>query len=264
MWLNVLSSPEMVSLTGKWIDPKALRPTFLSIPELAPQMPHVEEAHNALLSGAAENQAGEDLNVANIEKQEKATDKRFDHATRAILHMAVAFREASLAKDPPSTEDATHAATVVTELMPLKGKTVSLTYQAEAGTTKVAATFLGTSPDAKKLLARMRIDETTSGMDLVGLWMELGGKLDALEATRTMIESAATDPANMSTVRNRWTAVVRTVLSILDSSKAPAAAVQKIRGPVEEATDKALARVEGRRRARAGAPPAEPASPGPA
>jgi hypothetical protein len=248
VWLNVMTPDEMLPVTSSWIDPKGLRTVFLSIAEIAAQMPHVEEAHNALLAAAAANAGTDSAFVHAIEAAEKTVDKRFDHAARALMHLGICYREYMLASDPPNTDEASHAQLVMSELLPLKGKLLSMNYKAEAGATQVASTFLQGATDHQQLLSTMHITDKVSGLDLAHFWFDLGTKLDSLETEKTGAAASATKSVNMSTVRNDWIAIVRTVADNLQHTKAPASAVEQILAPVNQAAALATQRIAARRR----------------
>jgi hypothetical protein len=79
-FLRDINASEMLALTDQWTGP--IKPVFVSIPELAPLLPRVQEDHDALLTARAGSPA--EALLRTLAETADLLDERHDHLHRAL------------------------------------------------------------------------------------------------------------------------------------------------------------------------------------
>lgn len=230
----------MAELTSSWVGPN--KNVFLSIPEIAPLMPHIAAAHDGVLSvkSGTTPQSPEDKERIALQKQ---TDHLHDHAYRAVRHLHQAWREWLLAQDPVDMAHVHAIDTSMNLLQPTGAAGTNEPYLAEAGAAQRAKKMLTGATDVTSTLSKMTLGKGVSAMDVLNLWFEHAEKLGELEASKSSsVPQNAASGKTILAARHDWLKIVNTVLANLEQSKAPAENIQAIRGPVDAAADRAYKR----------------------
>lgn len=243
-----LNLAEMVALVSPWARKTKRRATFLAIPEIAALHPQLVDAHKAVL---AVRPAKPSTPPALRTLDEKATrvDDRHDHLARATTFALDAEREHCLAKDPPDVERAAKCDEVNAEIFPNGMAIINASFLAESGNTARVAKLMKNKPEIPKFLKTITAPGKTSLYDTVERWISAGSQLEALEHDREeVLAQHVTKPVTTATIqaaRSQWFSVVSTILSNLEISRAPAEAIEAIRGPVLRASERAGKRYAG-------------------
>lgn len=230
----------MISVSAHWLDPKQ-KPTFLSIPEIAPLVGRVEAAHLNLVSAREGITNDTALRVA-IDLAD-LLDNRHDHRLRALYYLLLAAQHFELGKDPPDETRADEIDRASEKLFPTQLQAVIASYQAEAGNAAQLAE-LAKGPLAG-VLASILLSKDASALDLAAGIGEVGKALGEAEAKKAAAAAAVHQSLTPAEIRIRmraWAALAETILSNLAQSDAPAAAIDAIRAPLLAAAEKATAR----------------------
>jgi hypothetical protein len=220
MALKRLSTGEMISLTSPWTQKNHPdRKVLLGVDEIAPLLPKIDDAHQALLSTQVD--ATPPPRLAALQEEQKRLDVRHDDILRGCFTLPQAL--AYLAKDP---NEAKALLALQKTLLPDGLKATQKSYRDEAGQAAMLEKRL-TAEDVS-LLKSLEIPGGTL-WDAVNEWRQLGAQLGKLEDERVKLEGGTgTMPADVLTARNRWIRAVnavRTVLDLLDDGNEKLAAI---------------------------------------
>jgi hypothetical protein len=246
-FLRDINAGEMLALIEQWAGP--IKAVFLSIPELAPLLPRVQEDHDALLTARAGSAALATLRT--LLETADALDERHDHLQRALHHGLLSAREARLGLDPPDHAVANQIDAAYERLLPKQLDVINASYEAEAGNASQMVNIA--DKELTTLLSAIPIVSGISALDLVHEIGKVGAALGGVEQNKSVTAAAADQEAVApAEVRRRMRAcavTIETVIGALGRTKAPADAVAQIRQPVLDAIGKARARVLDKRNA---------------
>jgi hypothetical protein len=239
--LKHLNLEEMVGLTNPWVNDPPRRALFLSIAEITALHPQVVDLQAQMLVarpvGAARSAA-----MKKIVEEAAAVDVLHDALARAIDSGLGTDRLCSLARKPPAHARAKQAEETTTKLFPSGMAIINASLVAESGNTERVATLLEREPGVAAFLAEIPIRDGNL-LDLTKRWIAAGRKLGKLERDRAaLVAKEATTPRDTSAIshlRGEWIGLVSLVLANLERSKAHSEAIETIRGPVLEASDRA-------------------------
>jgi hypothetical protein len=113
---------------------------------------------------------------------------------------------------------------------------------AESGNTERVAALLAREPELAAFLEEIPVRDGTL-LGLAKRWIAAGRKLGKLERDRAALAAKETttprDTTALTRLRVEWIGLVSLVLANLERSKADPAAIETIRGPVLESSDRA-------------------------
>lgn len=236
MALKDLTTPQMLTITAAWVDPKRERPKLEGLKRIAPLLADIDSAHMGL-GRARRTEKTTSKEMAEIQSQQLALDKIHDRKARGAHAILTGF--ADLADDP---EDATHYLNIREELFPDGLKFITSSYSDEAGQAHIVRERLtAESRGALKALP------TPSGSMLKAVlaWLSAGQELGKLEIRKAQLAAAerpieGTVQGNHLKARNRWIKVVSSVISMLELEEEINADTQRlILAPLHEALAKA-------------------------
>lgn len=247
--LKHLTVDEMVALIAPWVDPQRLLPVFTSIPEIASLQQHVTEAHHAVVS--VRSNKGTSPELAAILQDGETIDVRHDHYARGVSLGLESHAQLCLAQDPPQTGRAERCMAIQAKLFPAGLAVINTSWLAESGNTErvkhlieqeepAIAEFLKTIP---------AFDATQTQLDVVHQWITQGTRLGHIENKKddmaAKMATSAITKATINAARSKWFRVVGLVLGALEISNADVVAIEKIRGPVLRAAERAGERYAG-------------------
>jgi hypothetical protein len=239
--LKHLNLDEMVGLTSPWVSDATCKALFLSIPEVAALHPQVMDLQSALGDarplGAARSAA-----MQKIVDQATAVDVLHDSLVRAVDSGIETDRLCSLARKPPDLTRAEQAEKAKSKLFPNGLSIINASLVAESGNAERVAKLLAKEPEIATFLAEIPVREGTL-LQLTKRWLTAGKKLRKLEQDRAaLVAKEANTPRDSTAVprlRVEWIRLVSLVLANLDVSKADPQAIDHIRGPVLESSERA-------------------------
>jgi hypothetical protein len=230
MALKRLTTGEMVSLSGPWVDPDHDdRTTLTAIPVLASLLPQIDGSHQGLLE--AQPKAATPERVIAIQKEQRSLDGRHDDLCRGAYYLPMAL--AYLTKDKSLAE-----ALIVLQsvLLPEGLALTQKSYREEAGQAKLLESRL--APEHITLLKKLKTLDGTL-WDAVREWISVAGQLGALEDERTGAMDDGSSGGDGVKARNRWIRTVnamRTLLALVEEEHPGAHAILR---RIEEAERKA-------------------------
>lgn len=205
MALKYLSTGEMVSLTGSWVEKKHPdRRALQSVPPVAMLLPHVDAAHAALLASQRDPELER---LAGISAMEGEVDGLHDNQARGIWYGLEAYEY--LARD---AAQAAQIARLQDMLFPDGLKVVQYSYRETAGQGALLASRM--TADQKALLATLPVQGGTM-LDEVHAWLEAAARLGALENERTRLAQPLPAGTTMR-ARNQWIRTIQAVRTVID------------------------------------------------
>ena len=240
--LRGLTTQSMISVTAAWLDPKRDRPLFNSLPLLAPLLPAIQSAHDALVA----NQKGKpahDPEAAALQAEAMEVDAEHDRVLRGIHAVLGAFAE--LGDD----DEAAAYLALRDQLFPAGLSMITRSYVDEGAEAELVAGRLAKSDHA--LLAKLPIPGGKL-KDAFDRWVSAAKRLKSIEAKRHKVEASA---ATADTVRGNdvvrarmaWVRAVRAVEVNLElESKAEPNTRVALLGPLELAARKSARRAAGK------------------
>lgn len=239
--LKHLNVEEMIGLTTPWVSDSTRKALFLSIPEIAALHPQVVELQAELLVarpvGATRSPA-----MKKLVEEATAVDVLHDALARAIDSGLETDRLCSLAHKPVALTRAKQAEEARAKLFPSGMAIINASLVAESGNTERVAALLAREPELAAFLAEIPVRDGTL-LALTKRWIAAGRKLGKLERDRAALAAKETttprDTSALTRLRVEWIGLVSLVLANLERSKADPAAIETIRGPVLESSDRA-------------------------
>jgi hypothetical protein len=239
--LKHLNLDEMVGLTSPWVSDATCKALFLSIPEIAALHPQVADLQ-AELGEARPLGAGRSEAMKKITEQATAVDVLHDALVRAVDSGLETDRLCSLARKPPELARAEQLEKAKGKLFPSGLSIINASLVAEYGNAERVGKLLAREPEITALLAEIPVRDGTL-LQLTKRWIATGKKLRKLEQDRAALvaKEAHTprDSAAVNRLRVDWIRLVSLVLANLEVSKANPQAIDHIRGPVFESSDRA-------------------------
>lgn len=245
-----LDIDEMVALTAPWVEASSAREAFLSIPEIAPLHPKIVQAHEAVVAAKAQRPPQSEMKT--LLEEETLIDARHDHLARGIHAALEAHLHFLMSQDPPNYSLAAVCQQAQRKLFPTGLAIVNASLLAESGNTarvgrmlrtqeKVLSEFLATVPalSSKKTLR-----------DMVDAWIEAGTSLAELEHLRSSLalkEGALVASSSPQAAKKAWNRIVSQIMLTLGVCDGSPEVVQALRGPFEEAVERASMRLAGSR-----------------
>ena len=245
--LRYLDPTEMLALSARWLGES--RPQLEAIAEVKPLLPRLDEAHRALDSAQKANGEAGALGERRqrLLSQARELDDRHDHAVRALYFALSAVIEHRLTAEAPDVEEVTALEALRDAVLPGGLAITQASYELESAAAARAADAVAADAASQRLLRGVHVLPRTTGLDLLGLWAELGARLGAIELERA---SLAGEDGPDPKARNGWLNIVATLLSVLDHAHASDRDVRAFRGPLAEACERAQARYTEARRER--------------
>lgn len=205
MALKYLSTGEMVSLTGSWVEKKHPdRRALQSVPPVAMLLPHVDAAHTTLLASQRDPELER---LAGISAMEGEVDGLHDNLARGIWYGLEAYEY--LARD---AAQAAQIARLQDMLFPDGLKVVQYSYRETAGQGALLASRMTAAQ--KALLATLPVQGGTM-LDEVHAWLEAAARLGALENERTRLAQPLPAGTTMR-ARNQWIRTIQAVRTVID------------------------------------------------
>lgn len=239
--LKHLNLDEMVGLTSPWVNDAKQRALFLSIPEIAGLHPQLGDLQ-AQLGDAQPVDPPRSPAMKKLLERAAAVDVVHDALVRASASVIEADRLVALARKPPDLHRAERAATTTAKLFPTGLAIVNASLVAEAGNAERAGKLLAREPELSDHLAEIPVRDGTA-LALVERWIAAGKQLAKLERERAELAAKeATKPRDSSALtrlRFEWIRLVSLVLGNLEASRASKEAIETLRGPVLEASERA-------------------------
>jgi hypothetical protein len=226
----------MINITAAWLDPGRDRARLESLTRVAPLLPDLQSAHDAMQK-AHRRDSGASTELIDIQDQQAEVDQLHDRKARGIHGILTGFAE--LSDDP---KDAAVYLELRDQLFPSGLKFITGSYADEAGEVTFARERL--THDSKLVLKAL---PTPSGnlMKGVNAWFAAGEELGVLEARRAKLEAqiaqskAGGVQGGQLRARNRWISVVRAVLQMIELQQPEAEVERHIVAPLERALKKA-------------------------
>jgi hypothetical protein len=246
--LRHLSNQEMLAIISTWVDDPHAKATFLSIAEIAPLHPKVIKVGAELLA----IQPATDTSSAEVRRLVAAAvraDLEHDSLVRAVSAAIEADRSYCLAAWPPQRERAEQAEAIHTKLFPTGMAIVDVSLLAEAGNAARVAALIEHDSSIAEFLDAIPLRDEHTALDLTRRWIAAGKRLGKLEHDRTVLMAKGTtkplELVAISAIRARWLRLVAQVLSALELSDAAGEAIEIIRRPVLQASERAGKRYAG-------------------
>jgi hypothetical protein len=242
MALRDLSSQQMLNITGAWLDAGRDRPLLQALSRVAPLLPDIQEAHDAVQTSHRRD-ANVSTELIDIQDQQAELDQIHDRKVRGIHNVLTGFAELS-----NTPEDAGAYLEIHEQLFPDGLKFITGSYGDQAGEVTFARERL--TSESKAVLKAM---PTPSGslMKAVDAWFTAGDDLGALEARRAKLEAELAQKKSAGVqggqlrARNRWIGVVRAVMQMLELEKPDVESERHLLAPLERALKKADRRAVG-------------------
>jgi hypothetical protein len=242
--LKHLNLDEMVGLTSPWVSDAKQRALFLSIPEIAGLHPQLVELQDQL-GEAQPVDPPRSPAMKKLLERATAVDFAHDALVRASASAIETDRLEALARKPPDARRAEQAATTSTKLFPSGLSIINASLVAEAGNAERAGKLLAREPELEQYLDEIPVRDGTV-LGLVKRWLSAGKQLAKLERERAELAAKeATKPRDsgaLTRLRFEWIRLVGLVLGNLEASRAKAEAIEVLRGPVLEASERASKR----------------------
>jgi len=239
-FLNDLSIGEVIAVTDQWTG--QLQPVVLSIPELVPLLPRVQEDHDALVQGRAGSSA--EVLLRGLSEQAESLDTRHDHLQRALSFSLRGAIEAALGQDPPDLNFAITVEDAHERLFPNGLDIIKASYEAEAGNAVQMVHLAKT--ELTEVLAAIPAAKDKTALGLVEHIGKVGASLGATEQKKSVAAAKAEKeeitPAEIRRRMRAWADTVETALRALERTKADATVVEQIQKPVADAAEKARQR----------------------
>lgn len=227
----------MLALSADWLGAK--RAVVGKSPELAALLPRLEEAHQALQRAQKATPAAESEEALRLSSQAQALDGRHDHSVRALYFAVSAALSYRLAGEAPDAEEVARLEALRDMILPDGLATTQASYEAEAAMASRAREAVASDPEAQKLLREIKLFPKVTGLDLLSLWADLGGRLGSVEFQRASAHGAG--EANPVRARNAWLGVVASMLSVLSVIRSEEAR-KAVLDPLNDACTKAAKR----------------------
>jgi hypothetical protein len=227
----------MLALSSDWLG--ARRATLSQSSELAALLPRLEEAHQELARAAQPSPANQSPEASKLALQAQALDDRHDHAVRALYFAVSAALSFRLASDAPDAEEVARLEALRDMILPEGLATTQASYEAEAASAARAREAVASDPEAQKILKEIKLLPKVTGLDLLSLWADLGGRLGSVEFQRTTGQGDA--GPNLVRGRNAWLGVVASMLSVLSVVRSEASR-EAVLAPLQDACNRAARR----------------------
>jgi hypothetical protein len=246
--LKHLNIEEMGALLEPWVNKNKRRGVFLSIPEIAPLHGKVVKAYEAALAVRPPPMTTPSR-LVDVVVEINATDDRHDHLARAVALALDTHAEMCLAEEPPDNERAANCRVIESKLFPSGLTIVNAALLAEStNAARVGHLIEKEEPALAMFLETIQVTREQTLLDVVQRWIATGAKLGELEREREALVAEQQRPhssATVTAVRGQWLKLVSQILSLLELSEAPAEDIEKIRGPVLRAAERAGKRYAG-------------------
>ena len=200
MGLMDLTTPEMVDISGAWLDASSTEGKLIARAKgLVPLLAFVREAHEGLVASQVVGENPHAARIKELSQQNVELDREHDRHVRGIISILEGL--ASLAKTPKrraAYEAAAHA------LFPDGPSTAQLSYSAEAGNAAMVDERL--SDAHKKTMASITTPEG-SLPEIVGRWKKVARALGESDKERTRLMEVKADGTTKSDgiqARNAW------------------------------------------------------------
>jgi hypothetical protein len=243
--LDRLDIDEMLALTAPWVEESSARDVFLSVVEIAPLHSKVVQAHDALRAAKTRSPNTE---MKTLLEEETMVDARHDHLARGIHSALEAHLQFLLSQDPPDFLRAATCQHAQRRLFPSGLSIINASLLAESGNTARVGRMLATQEKAlaEFLTTIPAFTPNKSLRDMVDAWIEAGTSLAELEHLRSSLalkEGAIATNLSPQGAKKAWNRVISQILLMLGVADVAPDVVQTLRGPFEEALERASLRL---------------------
>jgi hypothetical protein len=232
---------EMISVSASWLDPEH-KPTFLSIPEIAPLVGRLEAMHASLV--AARESAFADAELRVLSERADNLDDRHDNLARALYYLLMAAQYHALGQGSPDESRADAVERAMIALFPNALNAVIASYQAEAGNAEQLENLA--KGELAPLLSSIHIEKNVTAVDIASAIGVVGKQLGMIEHQKTQAAAAAEKKSlGAAEIKQRmraWASLAETLLGNLEHSSAAPESIEAIRAPLVAAAEKASAR----------------------
>ncbi|MFT3764028.1 MAG: hypothetical protein QM820_00660 [Minicystis sp.] len=241
LFIRYTTIHELLALLVQWTG--NLKPTFVSIPEIAGLQGRVQEDHDALLTldtGAASE-------AAFVALQEAATpiDASHDHLQRGLRFGLLSAVEILRAQPVPDEALAEKIENAIHRLQPQGLEINKATHEAEVGHA-VVMVKTAADPEIAAVLHQVPVMLGLTAADVVTRIGEVGAQLGDVEQQKSLAAKAAREsavpPAEVRRRQQSAADTIEAVLQALARSKAAPADIDAIRQPVLDTVEKTRAR----------------------
>jgi hypothetical protein len=244
--LDRLDIDEMLALTAPWVEESSAREVFLSVSEIAPLYSKVVQAHEAL--AAAKTQRVPQTEMKTLIEEETIVDARHDHLARGIHATLEAHVHFLLSQDPPQFSRAATCQHALRKLFPVGLSIINASLLAESGNTARVGRMLATQEKAlaEFLTTIPAFSPNKSLRDMVDAWIEAGTSLAELEHLRSSLalkEGAIAASSSPQAAKKAWNRIISQILLMLGVADAAPDVIHGLRGPFEEALQRASTRL---------------------
>lgn len=200
MALRWLICDEMIGISTGWITVgERARAVIEKTPLLAVLLPHLEEAHEALVDLRAKAEP----DTAALSKKAGEVDARHDALVRGMY--------VTLTMLAPISDDSAELLGIRDQLFPEALGHTQVSYRGEAGYAKVVESHLD---DAMKARLKAIVMHKKTMLDLVTVWLDSGRELGRLEDERDrLVGTSPSLGAEMQTARREWLRLAKALMA---------------------------------------------------
>jgi len=229
MSYNRLTTAEMITLTGPWLD--AAHPAqaaLRAVPALAPLLPHVADAHQGLLKTQPGPPSGQ---LPALVAEQETVDVTHDNLARALYHLTTGLGFATA-----DSAEATAWLTLRDFLFPDGLALVNRSYREEAGAAALLEARI--TADQKKRLKGQSLGKQTLH-DLYQDFLKAAARLGQLEDERSRLDTTSgASPSEVVAMRHRWIRAVSAVVATIQLAGETAALKEHVLKPLQQSEQK--------------------------
>lgn len=222
MALKRFTTAEMVQLSSAWVGDGPARQALLGVSLLAPLVPVLTAAHEALVQLQPGQREGQ---LAPLAEQAAALDAEHDGLVRGLFTLLSGCAEL----EPQSPAQA-----ALELLFPEGVSVVKASYAGEAGAAALLAQRLATASEPRSWLERASVGAgPRTAFSYVEQLLRVARELGEVEARRhQLLENTGPTGAELSRARSRWMGAVNALLSTAELAGLSVEADQLLFGPL--------------------------------
>lgn len=242
---NSLTPAEMDALSTHLIGPDS---PIKAVPEVAVLQSQIMEAHQDI-KACQKPVPGIDPVWQELTDTLEAKDVTYDALAKTVdgsVNTAILW---PLAQDPPDEARVKECEELRAEVFATGMKIVNGTYLEEAGHTDRLEERLAKNARAGSVLQSIPVAKDVTCLDVTQRWIGVGKEMGKLVNQRAAhVPPETVKVISVKEAKVKWVRVMNAVMNALDLSKAPAAAIQAVRQPLLDASERAAARAAAVRR----------------
>jgi len=214
MALKDLSTEEMVTITGQWLDPERQKPIILRYPRLHLFLPDLDAAHAGVV--VFQNKGTpEPPELPKLRARTNVLDARHDRLSRSVHHLLTGLIENS--EDKPENEPLRN---LHTELFPEGLSINTKTYLAQAGDAELRWQRLS---DTSKRWLQSIVIRTPNGetrlATLVEEWGKVARELGDVESEKVRLQAGHGVESSRGPARRAWVNTVSFFLEVVERER---------------------------------------------